>query len=47
MLATPAGAETSFSIVGRGFGHGVGLSQYGAQGFAIHGWGYRKILAHY
>ena len=44
--ASAAGAAT-FSIVGRGFGHGVGMSQYGAQGFALHGWSYRRILAHY
>ncbi|HEX6700015.1 MAG TPA: SpoIID/LytB domain-containing protein, partial [Gaiellaceae bacterium] len=46
-LAIPAQASTTFSIVGRGFGHGVGMSQYGAQGFALHGWDYRRILAHY
>src|SRR5206468_3875632 len=46
-LAIPAQAATTFSIVGRGFGHGVGMSQYGAQGFALHGWDYRRILAHY
>ena len=46
-LPTAAEPATSFSIVGRGFGHGVGMSQYGAQGFALHGWDYRRILAHY
>ena len=35
------------TIVGRGWGHGVGMSQWGAEGFALHGWSYRKILAHY
>ena len=30
-----------------GFGHGVGMSQYGAQRMASEGAGYRDILAHY
>lgn len=30
-----------------GYGHGVGLSQYGAQGMAERGYTYREILAHY
>src|SRR3954471_7755524 len=48
-LAVPATAPaaTTFVIKGRGFGHGIGMSQYGAQGFAQHGWDYRRILAHY
>jgi stage II sporulation protein D len=36
-----------FVITGRGWGHGVGLSQYGALGFARQGSGYEEILAHY
>ena len=32
---------------GRGSGHGVGLCQWGARGRALHGDGYRAILAHY
>jgi stage II sporulation protein D len=36
-----------FVIRGAGFGHGVGMSQYGADGYAQHGKGYRFILAHY
>ena len=34
-------------IRGRGFGHGVGMSQYGAYGFAQHGRDFRDILGHY
>ena len=34
-------------VKGRGWGHGVGMSQYGAYGLAQHGRGYRKILDHY
>ncbi|MBA3431860.1 MAG: SpoIID/LytB domain-containing protein, partial [Actinobacteria bacterium] len=32
---------------GRGWGHGVGLSQWGAYGLAQKGFGYAEILAHY
>ena len=34
-------------IRGNGWGHGVGMSQCGAYGFAKQGRGYREILAHY
>ena len=34
-------------VKGRGFGHGVGLSQYGAYGYAKHGSGYKRIVGHY
>ncbi|HET9324755.1 MAG TPA: SpoIID/LytB domain-containing protein [Gaiellaceae bacterium] len=36
-----------FVINGRGWGHGVGMSQWGANGFARRGYDYRRILAHY
>ncbi|MGE5635697.1 MAG: SpoIID/LytB domain-containing protein [Nocardioidaceae bacterium] len=45
--SSAADAATSFVVRGRGFGHGVGMSQYGAYGFALHGSDYRSILAHY
>lgn len=32
---------------GRGFGHGVGMCQYGADGLGQAGWNWRQILAHY
>jgi stage II sporulation protein D len=47
LVAAPAGAATTFLIRGGGYGHGVGMSQYGAFGYALHGTGYRFILAHY
>ena len=31
----------------KGYGHGVGLSQYGANGYAKNGYSYQKILLHY
>ena len=43
----PAGPNASFVVTGHGWGHGVGMSQYGAYGYAQHGFGYAKIVAHY
>src|SRR4051794_8380042 len=40
-------AKSTFTIRGAGFGHGVGMSQYGAMGYAQHGATARDILAHY
>jgi stage II sporulation protein D len=37
----------TFVFKGRGFGHGVGLSQWGAQGMALTGSSAEQILAHY
>jgi stage II sporulation protein D len=45
--AAPAGAVTRLVVTGKGWGHGVGMSQWGAYGYARHGWSYRQILAHY
>lgn len=42
-----ASANVSWVVHGRGFGHGVGMSAYGAYGYARHGKGYRFILGHY
>ena len=36
-----------FVFSGKGFGHGVGMSQWGAQGMALKGSSYAEILAHY
>ncbi len=49
LLLAPRGAaaRVSWVVQGHGFGHGVGMSQYGAYGYAQHGKGYRFILAHY
>ena len=44
---TLAQADTAFSITGRGWGHGIGMSQWGAKGYAEHGYNYKQILAHY
>jgi len=37
----------TFVFTGKGFGHGVGMSQWGAQGMALGGSSYQQILAHY
>ncbi len=39
--------EALFVVSGRGYGHGVGMSQYGALGQATEGRTYDEILAHY
>jgi stage II sporulation protein D len=49
LLALPSAANAAVRqiIRGAGFGHGIGMSQYGAYGYATHGYDYRQILAHY
>lgn len=39
--------NNSVNITTRGYGHGVGMSQYGANGMANAGYGYKDILSHY
>ena len=34
-------------VTTKGFGHGVGMSQYGANGMANNGYTYKEILEHY
>jgi len=46
LCAGAAGAST-LVISGAGDGHGVGMSQDGALGYAQHGYSYEAILAHY
>ena len=48
VAAGPASAGSkAFTFYGSGFGHGVGMSQWGAFGLARQGWNYKKILTHY
>ena len=47
LVPSSAGAATTLTIRGAGYGHGVGMSQYGAMGYAKHGAGYAAILRHY
>lgn len=43
----PRGSGALFLITGHGYGHGVGMGQWGAQGYALHGYSYEDILAAY
>ena len=45
--ASSASAARLFVLKGAGYGHGIGLSQYGAEGYARSGSTYDRILAHY
>jgi stage II sporulation protein D len=49
VFASPAAANAGAGlyITGAGYGHGVGMSQYGAAGYAQHGYSYRQILQRY
>jgi stage II sporulation protein D len=40
-------APTAFQFTGQGFGHGIGMSQWGAQKLAQQNWNYAQILLHY
>ncbi len=44
---TPGASASTLVIEGAGDGHGVGMSQDGALGYAEHGYGYQAILSHY
>lgn len=41
------GTHRGFRFSGTGWGHGIGMSQYGAKGMAEAGYGYQEILLHY
>ena len=45
VLTSPASAVVAIS--GHGWGHGLGLSQWGAYGYAKHGWTFDRILGPY
>jgi stage II sporulation protein D len=47
LLWVPIARAQDLVITGAGNGHGVGMSQDGALGYAVHGWSYQAILAHY
>jgi stage II sporulation protein D len=44
---TTSAASSVVAVSGHGWGHGLGLSQWGAYGYAKHGWTYDRILGHY
>jgi stage II sporulation protein D len=45
--AAASGRHERWSLRGAGWGHGIGMSQWGAYGFARRGYSHRQILAHY
>ncbi len=45
--ASPTALDNSTTFHGRGYGHGVGMNQYGARGRAIAGQTAAQILGHY
>jgi stage II sporulation protein D len=47
MLGAAQANASQLVIDGAGAGHGVGMSQDGALGYAEHGWSYTAILSHY
>ena len=40
-------SDNNITFTTSGYGHGVGMSQYGANGMAKEGYDYKKILSHY
>ncbi len=40
-------SNNQFEVKGNGFGHGLGMSQYGALGMAKRGYNYQQIVSHY
>ena len=45
--AVAAHADDPFTFYGSGWGHGLGLSQWGAYGLATHGWSSTEIVTHF
>jgi len=45
--ARVAAAAGDIEFNGGGWGHGLGMSQWGARGFAANGWSYDSILRHF
>ena len=39
--------DNGINFITKGYGHGVGMSQYGANGMANNGSNYKDILFHY
>lgn len=42
-----AAATSRITFIGQGYGHGVGMSQWGARGMALKGYNYKEIIYHY
>lgn len=47
LLPSVASADPIFTVTGRGWGHGIGMTQYGAYGYALQGKTFDWIVGHY
>ncbi len=47
LVSVSSVGNSTFQVYGKGFGHGVGLSQWGAESLAEQGLNYQQILGHY
>ncbi len=47
MASTERADAATWSVRGGGFGHGIGMSAYGAYGMGLEGFRYGRILGHY
>ncbi|HOD34230.1 MAG TPA: hypothetical protein PKO12_12155, partial [Holophaga sp.] len=47
MIETGRRPDRRWIVYGRGWGHGVGMDQTGAYGYALEGWTFDRILKHY
>ncbi len=45
--AAPAAPAGTVNLAGHGFGHGRGMGQWGAYGYALDGWDHGRILDHF
>jgi len=46
-VAPAPATNPTYVVLGHGWGHGIGMSQYGANGYAENGADYTEILSHY
>ena len=47
VVKTTSADSLTFTLIGKGWGHGVGLCQIGAANMSQHGFDYEQILSHY
>lgn len=47
MVQVGRAPQRRWIVYGRGWGHGVGMDQTGAYGYALEGWSFDRILKHY
>ncbi|MBN8866591.1 MAG: SpoIID/LytB domain-containing protein [Solirubrobacterales bacterium] len=47
LLAPTRSEAATWTVRGGGFGHGIGMSAYGAYGMALDGYKYKRIVGHY